>query len=350
MLIAGLVAACTGACGCTLPYLVRQAAGQVDLLARARPIAEVLRNPALEPETRRGLEEVVKVLEYAARNGFRVGAAYRSYVELGNRPPVYVLSAAPPDSLSSHIWWFPIIGSAPYKGFFDLDSARREQRLLELAGLETRIAPAAAYSSLGWFRDPVFSSILGRGRGAMVETLMHELTHRTWFYPSDLRFNENLASFVGEMAAIQYLESAGDAADLSDYRAGLADQRIFREVVRELRDRLGVAFRSPNRAERLAARDRLFAAANDRLRRSPFQSASFRARGEIQWSIPLLLSFDLYDGESQLFERALALSGGDLGRFLASLEDLPPGRDGVARLRSWVALHEVGAAATGRDG
>ena len=325
--------------GCAAPHWVRLANGQMDLVARARPIVNVLRETKGTDDPRmvkiRGrLNEVLRARDFAEELGLDVGSTYRDYVDVG-AAPVYVLAAAPPDRLELRRWNYPLVGSFPYRGFFDLEAARRLARRLEGEGLEVSVRPAAAYSTLGWFPDPVFSSMLRGTRGETVEVLFHELTHRTVFFKHDLRFNENLATFVGEEAARRYLAAhyGAEAPELAEYEAILRDQLRFREVVGELRTALERAFEAPERSDRLAARERLFAAVSAQLAATPFETERYRGWAGAEWSIPLLMHLDLYVGANDVLADALARCDGDLPRFIEWAGSLSSSKDGVSQLR-----------------
>ncbi|MCI0652848.1 MAG: aminopeptidase [Planctomycetes bacterium] len=324
---------------CTLPYLLRQASGQVEMLAGARPVAEVAADPSCSPALKSRLAELTAALAYAARSGFYTEGAYEAIVPPGVRQSVHVLTAAPPDRLEAYRWDFPLVGSLPLKGFFDLDAARREEALLRARGFETRLGDAAAYSTLGWLPDPIVQSMIEEPLGRSLEILFHELTHRTLFVAGDARFNENFASFVGETTAKRYLAERGEerSPEFEEYSALVADELRLREVAARLHEKLEAAFRDPDRAARLAARERCFAEANAEIAAAPFRSARLRGVRRVEWSIPLLLSIDLYRGEGEQFAAALARSGGDLARLFAALRALPSGGSAVDRLRAWLA-------------
>ncbi|MFN0059146.1 MAG: aminopeptidase [Planctomycetota bacterium] len=325
--------------GCIGPYHLRQAAGEIRILASARPIADVLVDPVVPASVRAGLTTIESILDYARAHGFHTDGAYSSFVDLGARPAVYVLSAARPDELALYTWSFPFVGRFPYKGYFDRDAARRGEQKLKADGYETLVGGTAAFSTLGWLPDPVFSSFLNGSIGDRAELLFHELTHRTVFFADDVAFNESLATFIGYKTAVTYLTATygEESAELREHVAAHGDAERLAAALARARAALEVAFRAPERDTRLAARERIFTELTHELASTDFESAEYQAWRRAAWSLPLLLSFDLYRGEVELFERAWRACGGDVARLLATLQQMPThDGGGVARLRTWL--------------
>lgn len=324
--------------GCASPYLVRQAAGQVQIMASARSVEQVQRDPATRESIRAPMEEVARALEFARESGLAVGDAYQTVVDLGSRPPVWVLYACPPDRLEPRIWSFPIVGDFPYKGFFDVNAARRAARQCQREGLETVVLPAGAYSTLGWLPDPLFSSFLESDVGTRVETLFHELTHRTLFLPGSVRLNENLADFVGELLARRFLAAQYDsrAEARLDYEADLRDRALFRGIVLQALGALRLAFESESRDERLRARGTILARLAEDLRSAPFAGEGYRGWAKADWNLALLVALDTYRGEQDVFRDAFRRSGDDLAVFFAKLRQLwSEGSDPLGDLQAW---------------
>ena len=134
---------------------------------------------------------------------------YTSYVEWPGDRVVTTVVATPPGSLEPRPFWFPIVGSVPYKGFFDPARAHEEAERLRAEGLDTCQVPVRAYSTLGWFEDPVTGPMLRGSEGALVETLLHELTHATVFVKSQADFNEGVASVRGRRGIRALLRGDG---------------------------------------------------------------------------------------------------------------------------------------------
>ncbi len=209
-LLATLVAL-VPASGCApLSWYGEAAVGQMRILAARRPVAEVLADPATTPETAANLMRVVAILEFAEQElGLPVGDRYRSYVELGRDAVVWNVFAAPEFSLTPHQWCYPVVGCAVYRGFFDRDGARREAASFAARGFDVHVGPVAAYSTLGWFDDPLLSTFIGYSDERLAELLFHELAHGELFVAGDSAFTEAFATFVGREATSAWLSATG---------------------------------------------------------------------------------------------------------------------------------------------
>lgn len=205
--------------GCRAGYLARLAWEEARFLGGARPATELLAT-AQDPERRRALEALLDVREFAAKEGLDVGGSYREVADTSSVSPFHVVTAAWADRLDPYTWWYPVIGAIPYRGYFDRESAERFATGLRAEGLDTRIVEASAYSTLGWFDDPLPSSVLDRGDGVVVLTVLHELVHQTFFAPSEVAFNETLATAVAWRLAERYFAARGEPERAAKARAG----------------------------------------------------------------------------------------------------------------------------------
>ena len=199
------VAGAVWAAACSPGYVVRAGLAEAEILAARRPLPEVVLDPDTDPRTRDILTFVMEAREFALDElGLDAGESYTSFVERGSDTLALVLSAAHKDRLVPRTWWFPVVGHVPYRGFFDESDALREQRRLEEEGFDTYLRPTSAFSTLGWFDDPLLSSALGFDEIEAVATVLHEMAHEHLFVPSRVRFNESYANAVGRVGAIQF--------------------------------------------------------------------------------------------------------------------------------------------------
>lgn len=191
--------------GCSPIYVIKAGIAEAKILAARRPLAEVILDPETDERTRDLLTVAVEARTFA-RDSLRldVGKSYTSYTRLESDTLALVLSAAYPDRLQPKTWWFPIVGHVPYKGYFSESDARKEQAKLEADGFDTLLRPTAAFSTLGWFADPILSSLLRSDDIELVETLIHEMSHAHLFVSGRVRFNESFATFVGRVGAVEF--------------------------------------------------------------------------------------------------------------------------------------------------
>ncbi|MBT3327196.1 MAG: hypothetical protein HN396_13235 [Gemmatimonadales bacterium] len=203
----GVVAALlmVGAWACSPIYVLKAGIAEMKILRARQDIPEVLADPNTDPETRGKLSFVLEARRFAANElGIDVGDSYTMYTKLDRDTLALVVSAAHKDRLVPKTWWFPIVGRMPYKGYFSLDGAQNAQAELEKEGFDTYLRPTAAFSTLGWFNDPILSTVLRADDVEVVETVLHELSHQYLFVPGQVGFNESFATFVGRAGAAQF--------------------------------------------------------------------------------------------------------------------------------------------------
>ena len=199
VLAAGALSACSPV------YVVRAGIAEMEILRARQPIPRVLTDSTVEAETRTKLAWIMDARRFAGEElGFDVGDAYTQYTELERDTLALVVSAAYKDRLEPKTWWFPIVGRVPYKGYFSADAALEEARKLEARGYDTYVRPTPAFSTLGWFNDPVLSTALQTDDVEVVTTMLHELAHRQLFMSGQVTFNESFATFVGRVAAVRF--------------------------------------------------------------------------------------------------------------------------------------------------
>lgn len=215
-----------------ISYGFDQAQGQLTIILNTRPVEEIVLDPEVGDSIKRKIQIVNEARTYAVRQlGLKETSNYTTFYDQQGQVSLWNLSASQRFALEPKLWSFPILGSFPYKGFFDLEKAKEELINLEKEGYDARIRPVGGWSTLGWTKDPILSSMLDRPEGPLVELIIHELTHTTLFVEDNVDFNENLASFIGEQGARQFLIAKyGDKSpQLFEYIFGEEDAITFRE-------------------------------------------------------------------------------------------------------------------------
>ncbi len=213
---------------CSPGYVLRAGWEEARILARRRSMEDVLNDPTLDSETRGKLETVVQARSFAQQDlRLDVGDSYTSFSDIGRDTLALVLSASPADKLSAYTWWFPIVGRVPYKGFFTREAAEKEQKKLEAQRFDTYLRTTSAFSTLGWFPDPLLNTVLSQDSVGLVETVIHEVTHNTLFVSGQVKFNESFANFVGSVGTIEFFCDRGQDESLCN----LAQARWYDTVL-----------------------------------------------------------------------------------------------------------------------
>ncbi len=325
---------------CSPAYVARAAYEEARILWRRESIEEVLRRGRLDSERQEKLEMVLEARNFAERRiGLRVGESYATISEVNGGEIVHLLSAARRNRLESCTWWFPIVGRIPYKGFFSRDEALGAAKSLEQQGYDTYVRPAIAFSTLGWFDDPLLSSLLARSRVTLANVVFHELFHNTLFVPGEMDFNESAANFAGGRAAIEFF-CAGPKPGPEECREARAEWRdtlaMSRFLASSLADLEGFYATLPSGPALEAVRERIFASIRDRFRELRLETGQWSGFASAPLNNASLLHNRTYLRDLELFED-LYRQRGSLARAVADLhETVGKGGDPFDRLRGIV--------------
>lgn len=305
---------------CSPVYVLRAGWEEAKILSRRKPIAKLVADSTTPPAVR-GKLATAQEARLFARDSLRldVGKSYTTFSQLDSDTLALVLSAARKDRFEAHTWWFPIVGHVPYKGFFSEEKARKEMAKLEAKGFDTYLRPTSAFSTLGWFSDPLVSPLLRYDSVGLANTVIHELFHNTLYVPGQAMFNESLANFVGSRGAIDFFchREGSQSAHCREAEAEWRDEMRFGEFLSALvadLERL-YAREDLTSEEKIAEREEIF-----RRSRSEF---SEKVQPELEISTyanfanaPLnnatLIARRLYYYRLGLFEQVYQESGRDL--------------------------------------
>ena len=191
--------------GCSPFYVMRAAYEEGKILWRREPIANFIERPDIAADTKEKLALVLAVREYA-KNPLKlnVGKSYSTYSYVDRPELTYILTAAPKTELKPYTWWFLVVGRVPYKGYFSREEAETAAEELRAEGYDTNVRTSAAFSTLGWFNDPLLGHLLKYDKVTLAEVVFHELFHSTLYVKGAGNFNESVANFVGGHAAIDF--------------------------------------------------------------------------------------------------------------------------------------------------
>lgn len=194
-------------------YLHRAGVEESKILAARRPIADLVADTTVPAETRASLRLVLEARDFAASLGLEAKDTYIKYADVGRDTLLLVVTASGADCICPVTWKYPVAGRVPYKGFFDMAEGRRFAAELEGKGYDVNVRPSAAFSTLGWFNDPLLSTALERDSMELVALVLHEIAHNTLWVKGNVGFNESYAQLVGYRGAEAFYRQRGDTVN-----------------------------------------------------------------------------------------------------------------------------------------
>jgi predicted aminopeptidase len=338
-----LLAAVLAMSGCqTVSYYGQAIKGQYDIVAHEERIEKLLADPQTPAPLQAKLQLVQNLRSFAKKDlKLPVDALYQRYADVHRPFVVWNVEAAPEFSLEPKTWWYPFAGSLEYRGYFSERAARHYAARLQRQGYDVYVDGVEAYSTLGWFKDPVLNTFLSDPEADLAETLFHELGHQRVFASGDTDFNEAFATTVGQEGARRWLRAKGDPAALEKYLAELRRTRQFARLIANTRERLEALYKDTRtedgqvkaaREKRALPPQQLRQQKQDLLARLQREYAQLKAQwggdtGYDEWFAhpvnnaqlnSVAAYYDLVPG----FERLLELNGGDLEKFYQAVEQL----------------------------
>ena len=314
-------------------FITRAAIEEVRILLARRPILEAAADTTLPQEWRDQLHLMLEVRDFAdSVVGLKAGDSYKSFAQVRKDTLLLVLSASPQTRLEFHTWWYPIAGTIPYKGFFDFDQALEEERRLADRGYDTQLRTASAFSTLGWFEDPLLSTALGRDARLTASTVVHELAHNTIYVPGNTLFNESFASFAGYFGAAAFFEARGDSAAASWLLDVWHDERVLELFYASVRDSAEALYSSdlPD-SIKLERREQVFGWARESFRAEVGEKLrlySGEGLAQREMNNATLMAAGIYRDRLDRFEALLEAHGGNLATAVAALVDALSERSG----------------------
>ncbi|NND44799.1 MAG: aminopeptidase [Xanthomonadales bacterium] len=234
------------ASGCAGPgYYWQAASGHLELMRAREQVADLLADPSTDPALAGRLRAARDMLAFAEDSlGLHANDSYSSYIETGRRAVVWNVIATPEFSLEARRWCFPVAGCVPYRGYFDHAKAQAFADRMARKDHDVAVRGATAYSTLGWFNDPLLDTMLNADDRGLAATLFHELAHQRVYVKGDTAFNEAYASFVGQQGVRAWLLANGRADLLEGWRRQLDAREDFNRLQAWTRARLARLYRS----------------------------------------------------------------------------------------------------------
>ena len=226
--------------GCqSVGYYKQAISGQMEMLSNRQPIHQLIANPQTPPKLKGKFELILALRNFAQTNlNLETGDHYLSYVDLHRSNAVWNVSAAPEFSLKPTSWWFPIVGSVTYRGYFSESAARKYGEKMRKKGLDVYVGGVDAYSTLGWFKDPVLNTFIEDSERRLAALIFHELAHQRVFIAGDTPFNEAFATAVAEEGLRRWLVEKNDPIALQKYQVELQRKKQFIDLLQGARVQL----------------------------------------------------------------------------------------------------------------
>jgi predicted aminopeptidase len=330
----------------TACYLSRGAWEEAKILSRRQPIPDMVADPRTPKEAREKLKVVLAARKYAKDSlRLRTKDSFTTYSRLDHDTLVLVVSAAYRDTLKAYTWWFPIVGRVPYKGFFDFDAARRAAKDLEEEGFDVYVRPSDAFSTLGFFNDPLLNTTLKGDSLDLANTVIHEVTHNTFYASGQAPFNESFAMFVGARGAAAFFRSRGQDSAAARIDADWEDDkllaRFWTRVIRSLDS--AYAAHPESKEARIAVRDTIYVRTRAALigEIAPqFKRINPRYAERVPLNNASLLARRVYASDLDVFDLIYKKEGRDLKRAIGRVIGLAKAnpKEPFVALRRWVGV------------
>jgi predicted aminopeptidase len=306
------------------------------------PIQEVLNDKQAVPEVQEKIRFIQEVKRYGEESvGLNRTKSYSRFYEV-NGPILYVVTASEKDQLKLYHWAFPIVGKVTYKGFFTKEGALQEKRDLDKRGYDTFLRPAEAYSTLGWLNDPIFSSMLKWDDGTLANLILHEMAHATVYFKGNTDFNEQMATFIGNQGAIDFLAKryGSESQEVLVAIESQEDDLLFSQWVDQAYQRLSTFYNQAiSREEKLKGREEIFLSLQEEFRelQPRFKTRGYRNFEQIPLNNAALLAHRQYFHRLENFERLYEYLGRDLRRLVEKMREIrASGEDADVALDRWM--------------
>ena len=311
-------------------YGIAQARGQIEIIVNAEPVEAYLDDPNTPDSLKQKLLLVQKIRAFAMNElSLKNSKNYTTLYDQKGKELMFVVSASPPFELKPYKWHFPIIGSFSYKGFFDKEKAYKLFSELEEQGYDARVRTAGGWSTLGILRDPILSNMLKRDEGRLADLIIHELTHATVFVKDSLKFNENLATFIGQKGAIAFLEHSygKNSPELKKYRSYLQDKQLRTNFMLKAANRLDSLYQTFGKealySEKKSGKEMLIDSIVRDYSKVPFINERYKAVfANSRPNNAYFLSYRRYNSHQEILEELYQIEfQRDIKKFIAFFKD-----------------------------
>jgi predicted aminopeptidase len=326
-------------CG-NLLYLSKLGWHQSYITFHSVPVEEVLENEGVGQEVKEKIHLIQEVKRYGEEKlGLRMTKNYSRYVEVKG-PILHVITASEKDRLELYHWNFPITGKVTYKSFFTKEGVLKEKRFLEERGYDTFVQKAGAYSTLGWLKDPIFSSMLQWDEATLANLILHEMTHATLYFKGRTDFNEQIATFIGNQGAINFLiEKYGKGSkEVIQAIRNQEDDLLFSRWIDQACQRLSNFYsKEIPRDEKIREREEIFSSLKEEFRKISFKTDGYKSLGKKDFNNAVLLAYRRYIHRLEKFQALHEYLGNDLKKMIEFFKEIrASGAEPSSYLERWM--------------
>ncbi|MCB0341842.1 MAG: aminopeptidase [Pseudobdellovibrionaceae bacterium] len=328
--------------GCLATYLVKSSYEHVKILNARQEIQSVMQENKVAPAKKQKLQLALDARQFAEKNlGLTPTDNYTTYVDLDRPYVTWVLRAAPAYELKPHTWWYPIVGSMPYRGFYSEQEAHDAAKEFPKEKYDTYVRGVSAYSTLGWFDDPILSSMLRYRDHDLVNVIIHETVHATIFIKGHANFNESLATFLGNKGTeLYYLEREGpNSKTVKVIRDENHDDQLFSQFIGHELKQLQAWYENTPELTIKSEKENRIQQIKDRFK-NELQPKLLSQKYDQFTSRPLnnanLLSYKTYFHDLSDFEKLAIEFDGDFKKLIAACKKLEGTGDPAKELKNWI--------------
>lgn len=314
--------------GCsTISYYHQSISGHFKLISKRESIADILNDPTRDEKLIKQLRLVEELRSFASKQlKLPENDSYRSYVQLGKPYVAWNVFAAPEFSIRLQQWCFLVIGCVPYRGYFDEAKADSYAMQLSKQGLDVYVAGVPAYSTLGWFDDPLLSSMLDRGEIVTAAYIFHELAHQQFYLKGDGAFNEAFATAVEEIGVLAWLQQQNRSQDMNAYNDWRLQKSLFSKYIKNSRDEFELLYKQQYDLEKMQVEKEILIAEMRRKFTNLSSDNKYFRRYSKWMSGPLnnaqLGAISLYRELVPAFRRIFSLCENDFEKFYSYVEKI----------------------------
>lgn len=314
--------------GCVnLPYYAQAIDGHIDVLRRSQPIYTIIADPGTDANLKQTLSKVLTLRKFASQElKLPDNKSYTRYADIKRPYAVWNVFAAPEFSIKLKKWCFIKAGCVSYRGFFSQTEAERFAKKLRAGGYDVHVGGVRAYSTLGWFNDPVLNTFIGYSELELARLIFHELAHQVVYAPGDTVFNESFATVVEQEGIKRWLEKNKATSEYAAYKAKLSRQAVFNSLVLHHRNRLAMLYSSgKNEAQKRAGKAYILNDLQEQF--SLLKTARVEFDNYGRWfaqpmNNALLATVSIYTQLLPAFQALLAQQNGDMAQFFEVVKEI----------------------------